>query len=255
MLYTVSLLAILGSAPLVLAGLLILPAPYGRFASKAWGPVMSARAGWVVMELPALFVIPIAALWGADFSAGPSPLAVSSVLLLCLWEAHYVYRTLVFPFLIRETGKGMPILIVAMALIFNTMNGCANGISLAAHPRALGVGLGGDFIFAVGIGLFAAGFVIHVWADARLRGLRAPGETGYRIPAGGLFELVACPNYFGEILEWCGWALAAWSDAAAAFALFTASNLVPRAVVYRKWYRDRFPEYPAGRKRVIPFVF
>jgi 3-oxo-5-alpha-steroid 4-dehydrogenase 1 len=255
MLYSVSLLVILGSAPLVLAGLLILPAPYGRFASKAWGPTMSARAGWIVMELPALFVIPLAALRGAGPSAGSTPLAASSMLLLCLWEAHYVYRTLIFPFLIREKGKGMPILLVAMALIFNTMNGCANGISLAAHPRALGAGLLGDLAFTAGLVLFTAGFAVHVWADAGLRGLRAPGETGYRIPAGGLFELVACPNYFGEILEWCGWALAAWSDAAGAFALFTASNLVPRAVMYRTWYRSRFPDYPVKRKRVIPFVF
>jgi 3-oxo-5-alpha-steroid 4-dehydrogenase 1 len=255
MLYSISLLVILGSAPLVLAGLLILPAPYGRFSKKTWGPTMSARAGWVVMELPALFVIPVAALWGAGAAAGSSPLAVSSAILLCLWEAHYVYRTLIFPFLIREKGKRMPILLVAMAIVFNTLNGCANGISLSMHPRLLGAGLLGGFGFAAGLVLFAAGFGVHVWADARLRGLRAPGETGYRIPMGGLFELVACPNYFGEILEWSGWALAAWSDAAAAFALFTAANLVPRAVMYRKWYRDRFPEYPQKRKRMIPFIF
>jgi hypothetical protein len=69
-----------------------------------------------------------------------------------------------------------------------------------------------------------------------------------------LFDAVACPNYFGEIVEWCGWALAAWSVAGAAFAIFTAANLAPRAHTYRKWYRERFPEYPAKRKRIIPFL-
>jgi steroid 5-alpha reductase family enzyme len=148
----------------------------------------------------------------------------------------------------------MPILVVLMALVFNTLNGYVNGISLASLPPLLGAGLFTDIRFALGVCLFAAGFAVHVWTDSRLRGLRAPGESGYRIPTGGLFEAVACPNYFGEILQWCGWAIAAWSAAGAAFALFTAANLVPRAHAYRKWYRERFPEYPVRRKRIIPFV-
>ncbi len=36
-------------------------------------------------------------------------------------------------------------------------------------------------------------------------------------------------NYLGEMLEWAGWALATWSLAGSAFALFTLANLLPRA--------------------------
>ena len=229
------------------AALLILPAPYGRFASRSWGPAIGARTAWLVMELPALCVIPLTAFWNGG-------VMLPAALLLGLWVLHYVYRTLVFPFLIRDAGKTMPVLVVMMALVFNTLNGYANGISLAVSPPLLGAGLVGDFRFAMGSCLFVAGFAVHVWADSRLRRLRAPGETGYCIPRGGLFDAVACPNYFGEIIEWCGWALAAWSVAGAAFAIFTAANLVPRAHAYRNWYRERFPEYPAQRKRVIPFL-
>jgi 3-oxo-5-alpha-steroid 4-dehydrogenase 1 len=170
-LFTISLLIILCSSPLVFAALLILPAPYGRFASRAWGPSIGARTGWLVMELPALCVIPLAALWNGG-------VALPAALLLCLWALHYVYRTLVFPFLIRDTGKTMPVLVVLMALVFNTLNGYVNGISLAVSPPPLGAGLVGDFRFALGVCMFAAGFAVHVWADSRLRRLRAPGETG-----------------------------------------------------------------------------
>ena len=43
-------------------------------------------------------------------------------------------------------------------------------------------------------------------SDSILASLRAPGETGYKIPHGGLFCLLSAPNYFGETLEWCGFA-------------------------------------------------
>jgi len=106
----------------------------------------------------------------------------------------------------------------------------------------------------VGVALFLVGFVINRWADRVLRNLRAPGETGYKIPRGGLYELVACPNYFGELLEWVGWAVATWSLAGLSFAVFTAANLIPRAVANRRWYRERFPEYPASRRALIPYL-
>ncbi|HDP80029.1 MAG TPA: DUF1295 domain-containing protein, partial [Spirochaetes bacterium] len=95
----------------------------------------------------------------------------------------------------------------------------------------------------------------NMHADHVLKNLRSPGETGYRIPAGGLYRFVSCPNYFGEILEWTGWALATWSLPGLAFALFTMANLVPRARAHHRWYHETFPDYPAERKRVIPFLY
>ncbi|MGB2854987.1 MAG: 3-oxo-5-alpha-steroid 4-dehydrogenase, partial [Dehalococcoidia bacterium] len=92
-------------------------------------------------------------------------------------------------------------------------------------------------------------------SDGILRRLRTPGETGYKIPRGGLFERVSCANYFGEIIEWCGWAIATWSLPGLAFAVWTAANLVPRARAHHKWYPSQFPDYPQQRRALIPFVF
>ncbi len=210
---------------------------------------MSARAGWVLMELPALAVILAAVIFSG------SGLSLPALALLLVWELHYVYRTLVFPFLIRERGKRFPVALIAIAVVFNCMNGYANGMSLLnVAPLGSQDGLS-RLRFAIGLVFFAAGFVIHVQSDAALRALRAPGETGYKIPHGRLFALIVSPNYFGEILEWFGWALASWSWAGLAFAFFTAANLVPRAHAHRKWYIARFADFPRSRKRVIPFIF
>jgi len=146
-------------------------------------------------------------------------------------------------------------MLIGFAFIFNSLNGYANGVFLAGGGLLSTSGLLAGVRICVGIGFFAAGFMIHIWADRNLRHLRDQGEKGYKIPHGGLFELVTNPNYFGEILEWSGWALATWSLAGLGFALFTIANLVPRAYSNRRWYVATFPDYPRDRKSVIPYLF
>ena len=50
-----------------------------------------------------------------------------------------------------------------------------------------------------------------------------------------MFEFVSGANFFGEIVEWSGFAVASWSFPALAFALFTALNIGPRAVQHHRW--------------------
>jgi protein-S-isoprenylcysteine O-methyltransferase Ste14 len=113
---------------------------------------------------------------------------------------------------------------------------------------------GVDPRFVAGVLVFFSGLAVNVRADRRLMALRAPGETGYKIPRGGLYEYVSSPNYLGEIVEWLGWALATWSLAGLAFAVYTIANLLPRALQHHAWYRRTFPDYPPGRKALVPFV-
>ena len=81
-----------------------------------------------------------------------------------------------------------------------------------------------------------------------------PGETGYKIPHGGLYHYISCPNYFGELVEWAGWALLTFSLPGLAFFVWTAANLVPRALAHHRDYRARFTHYPAQRRALIPFL-
>ena len=71
-----------------------------------------------------------------------------------------------------------------------------------------------------------------------------------------MFEYVSGANFFGEILEWFGFALAANTLPAWAFAIFAFSNIAPRGWQHHQWYLNKFKEeYPASRYAVIPFVW
>ncbi|GIL76365.1 hypothetical protein Vretimale_5924 [Volvox reticuliferus] len=73
---------------------------------------------------------------------------------------------------------------------------------------------------------------------------------------GGMFEYVSAGNYASEILEWTGFALAAGTLQAFAFALFTFCNLAPRGHHHHLWYQGKFKdEYPKRRKAVMPFIW
>ena len=96
---------------------------------------------------------------------------------------------------------------------------------------------------------------INWHSDDILRNLRKPGDEGYRIPRGGAFELVSGANFFGEIVQWSGFALASWSLPGLAFALFTFSNIAPRGASHHQWYLQAFKDYPPSRRAVIPFLW
>ncbi|MCS6912417.1 MAG: DUF1295 domain-containing protein [Myxococcales bacterium] len=234
-------------APVAAAVLLRVNAPYGRHARPGFGPALPARLGWLVMEMPAAVGMPVLFLLGDRRGAG-------AVALLLLWQVHYVHRALIFPFRMRG-GRPMPLAVVLAALVFNVCNVYLNGRWLFAlgPPREAAWLL--DPRFAVGAGLFLGGLAINLHADTVLLRLRREGETGYRVPQGGLFRFVSCPNYLGEIIEWLGWALASSSLAGLAFALWTAANLVPRARAHHRFYRERLPDYPAHRRALVPFLY
>lgn len=230
--------------------ILKIAAPYGRHASKQWGLMIDNRLGWIIMELPALLVFAGFYLFGS----GDRPLI--TWIFSSLWFFHYINRTLIFPFRLRTNGKKMPLAIVFMAIFFNLINGSINGYFLgtlateARYPLSYLY----DPRFMAGMVLFISGLIINWNSDHILIHLRKPGESGYVIPQKGLFRLISCPNHFGEIVEWSGFALMTWCLPSLAFAIWTLVNLLPRALHHHKWYQTTFPGYPENRKAVIPFI-
>jgi steroid 5-alpha reductase family enzyme len=78
--------------------------------------------------------------------------------------------------------------------------------------------------------------------------------SSYTIPHGGMFRYVTAPHFLGEIIEWIGYAIAAKSLAAWSFPIWTAANLVPRALMQHAWYQETFRDtYPNERRAIVPF--
>jgi len=221
---------------------------YGRYGSENWGFLIPARLAWVLQEAPA-FLIPLIYIFRGDCDR---IVHWENFLVLVLYVIHYTQRTLVYPCVIRG-GKGSPILIVALAGFFCACNGYMQGryhCLFAVYENGYATSL----VSLAGIALFFAGFIINIHSDHVLRNLRKPGETGYKIPHGGIFEYISGGNFFGEIVEWIGYALYARTLPAVAFAIFTIANIGPRAWHHHQFYKEKFEDYPKNRKALIPFL-
>ena len=237
-----------GSAVASFLYLLRRPAPYGRhYKGSGWRPTVSSRAGWIAMELPAVFFFLFV------YVQGDAAWNLVPLVFLAMWQCHYLNRTLIYPFRTRTQGR-MPVLVVLSGCVFNCLNAYVNAWFIA-NVAQYGLSWLADPRFLTGMALFVGGMSLNMHADNVLLGLRKQRETGYDVPSGGAFRFISCPNYLGEILEWTGWAVATWSLGGLAFCVFTAANLIPRARSNHRWYRENFPDYPANRRALIPGVF
>ena len=80
--------------------------PYGRHTNKNWGPMISNKWGWFIMEFPALIIMPLITL------IGPTEKTALTYFLVFLWVLHYFNRTLIFPFKLKTKNKKIIIVII-----------------------------------------------------------------------------------------------------------------------------------------------
>lgn len=226
--------------------LLFITAPYGRFIRKGWGIELKNSHGWIVMELPSLIVFSLCFLYGSKNSTVPA------IILFTLWVYHYFYRSFIYPFTLKGNNKMIPVTIVLMGVLFNIIIAWLNGRFIFEFSEQYNNQWLYDSRFVTGVFIFITGHIINRRSDMILRQLRKNNESGYKIPYGGLYHLVSSPNYFGEIVEWTGWAIATWSWPGFVFAVWTFANLAPRARANHLWYQEQFKDYPKDRKMLIP---
>jgi len=245
-LYKYSIILIFSFSVIVFILLFFVSAPYGKFSRKGWGPAIKSKWAWMIMEFPSPFLMIILFLT-TDFKSLPQ------YIFIIVWLAHYMPRTFIYPFSQSGREKPYPIVVVSMALVFNCLNGFANGYGVFNMFKYTPSWLY-SWHFMSGIVVCVAGYLINKIADEKLRCLRKNSPEDYVIPKDWLFDYISSPHYFGEIIEWAGWAIITWSLPGLAFSVFTFANLFPRAFASHKWYKIHFPGYPSERKAIIPFI-
>jgi len=221
---------------------------YGRYTtqedSKYKLITVQSPAAWIMMNIPGI-LIPFWIYYYLEWR----PLNETGVALVSMWLLHYTWRALLYPFLIRG-GKNIPFSTFTLGWMYCFANSIVQMMHINGYQAQQ------EFpLMVFGLTVFLFGLAINIFHDILLRGLRKKGEKGYRIPQGGLFEFVSCPNYLGEMIEWTGFALASgFALTPVAHAVFMCCFLGPRALQHHEWYFANFKKYPADRKALIPML-
>jgi len=240
-------------------------AGYGMLRTEKWGKTINNKWAWFFMELPIFIAMII--LW--LFS--PQKWDIVPLVFLIIFQSHYIQRTLIFPFLLKGKSR-MPIGIMCLGIAFNILNSAMQGYWIfygayiidpyTQEYQALFARVGNNWFcswqFILGTCLFIAGYIINLRSDYIIRHLRKdPNDTKHYFPKGFMFNYVTSANYFGELIEWLGFAILTWSVSGLVFFIWTFANLVPRANAIYKRYKAEFPEEMKNRrlKRVIPFIY
>ena len=249
--YFMTMWAMAVIAAFVFIALYFVKAGYGIFHTKQWGISINNKAAWVMMESPVFIVMLY--MWASNGASTALP----SFLAFLLFELHYFQRSFIFPMLMKGKSR-MPIAIMLMGITFNVINGLLIGTSLFVFPPSLfneGIAYLAHPTAILGIAIFFVGMAINLHSDHVIRHLRQPGDTRHYLPQKGFYRYVTSANYFGELVEWTGFALLCSTPAAWLFVVWTAANLIPRAAAIHRHYREEFGEAVGTRKRVIPFVY
>jgi very-long-chain enoyl-CoA reductase len=230
---------------------------------KDLGPQVSWKVVFIVEYLGPLLVYPLFFLkprwiYGDAVDIAQTQWAKEVQLsALIAWSIHYAKRELETLFVHRFSHATMP----AANLFKNSIYywGFAAFVSFFVnHP--LYTPPPDDLVYG-GMCLFYFMEVGNFSCHWTLRMLRPPGTKVRRIPVGGLFDYVTCPNYTYEILAWFGFNLMTRTLAGVLFMLAGAFQMFVWAkgkhINYRKEFdgKDGRELYPRGRKIIVPFIY
>lgn len=172
------------------------------------------------------------------------------------YAIHYVKRLLETIFVHRFSHATMP--------FFNLFKNCSYYWLFTAyvayhvnHPKYTAPS---DAYIYGGLALFVICELGNLSIHLALRNLRPPGTTVRRIPVPtgnpftGLFNYVSCPNYTYEFGSWLGFTIMTSCLPAGLFALAGMYQMSIWALGKHRNYKKEFPNYPKGRKAIVPFL-
>lgn len=245
-------------AALVFVSSLFGTAQYGgRFGGgkRSKGVKLHAKTGWVLMELPGLIIFPIV------FFMGENSDQLVPLIFLAIWMIHYSNRALYTPLMMRvqpgsSSSFALNVVIAGWLTLF--LHGYFNAAFITQFGTQYTDAWLTDPRFIIGMAIYLFGFSLNIHSDSILRNLRSKNpsadEPRYKIPYGGAFRFVSCPQYLGEMLSFVGFVIMTWNLGAVFVLAMTVGNLGPRALYTHRWFKKTFADYPQERKAVIPYI-
>ncbi|KAL8241526.1 hypothetical protein R6Q59_014880 [Mikania micrantha] len=107
----------------------------------------------------------------------------------------------------------------------------------------------------IGVALFLVGITGNFYHHLILSTLRKNDDKQYKIPKGGLFDLVTCPHYLFEIIGFIGVSCISQTMYSVCFLMGTISYLTGRSFATREWYVSKFGEkFNKDVKALVPYV-
>ena len=249
--------------------LIFIKAYYGKFFNSNSGegncfqrtirkifPVIPSRISWIIQECPCVFMTIFFLIYYRK------NLNYKNILVMAPFFIHYVHRSFIFPFVIHSS-KNNPLEITLMAFVFCFFNSLM--INRSIFCLIIDYELKSFWLnYIFGLAIFGLGMYINIHSDYSMikqRNANKDSNNKYIIPRGFMYELISCPNYFGELTEWLGFFILSNSFSGLVFFISTFANLFPRAIQYHQWYKNKFKEEFATdkilseRKSIVPFLF
>ncbi|KVI07405.1 hypothetical protein Ccrd_014237 [Cynara cardunculus var. scolymus] len=231
-----TVVALIFTAYLGLAELIGNHLQYSKFATSNsdQGIKVSGRTGFLIFYTPA-------------FLAG--------LLSFFVFPATGDLRFLLLKFAVIFVHKYSGDVILGSTILISISYFSIAACLIVVHYLSLGLPEPSFDLKYIGLIVFTLGIFGNFYHHNLLAKLRKPNEKVYKIPQGGLFNLVICPHYLFEILVFWAFYFISQTPMAFACAFGDSIYLISRSYMTRKWYVNKFEDFPKNVKCVIPYVF
>ena len=257
--YDLILLIMAVLAVVVFIALNFIEVGYGITINKKWGLAINNKIAWLCMEAPVFLLMTTLCFYSTRITQFKLSTSLVPLILFLFFQMHYIRRSFIFPFLLKGKSK-MPVTVMLMGILFNVCNAFMQGgwIFYKSPENMYPVSWLITPQFIIGTIIYFGGMALNIHSDKVIQDLRKPGDTGHYLPTKGFFKYVTGAHYFGEVIEWIGFAIVTWSISGIVFALWTFANLVPRAnSVYHKYRKMFGAEILKEKKlkRIFPYIY
>jgi len=257
--YEVFLLVMASLAVVVFIALNFIEVGYGMTIDKKWGFAINNKVAWFCMEMPVFILMTVLCLFSYRTTSFHISTSLVPLIIFLFFQTHYIRRSFIFPFLLKGKSK-MPLVVMFMGVLFNLCNAFMQGgwLFYKSPESMYAIHWLWSPQFLIGSVVYFGGMALNIHSDKIILNLRKDGDTKHYLPSKGFFKYVTGAHYFGELIEWIGFAILTWSVSGAVFALWTFANLVPRAnAIYHKYIKLFGEETIKERKlkRIFPYIY